>query len=136
MILYHGTNRRFNEFDNSFYGTGEGKVTNYKGWFFCSGPQGALHHCLTWLKCKPYGEGGIVLVCEVEDKYVEDDIEREITDPKYGRPIFGVSLDNTQHIKVIERVEALSIFVERYGDPIMEERKIELEKERMRKNFI
>jgi hypothetical protein len=116
MLLYHGSRKQFSLFDSRFYRTGEG-VGDYIGWYFCSTPKGALYHCEKYLECRPYGEGGYIFCCEVDDKYVDIDIDGCYTEFPYGRPIFGVTLENSHQIKIINTVPALNIFVDVYGDP-------------------
>lgn len=115
MLLYHGSKALFTKFDAVFYKTGEG-VGSYDGWYFCSTPKGALYHCEKYLECRPYGKGGYIYCCEVDDKFIDIDIDGCFTEHQYGRPIFGVKLEKTNHIKIIDRIDAIKVFVLTYGE--------------------
>lgn len=121
MLLYHGSKEIFSAFCPSFYRSGEG-VGNYEGWHFCSTPKGALYHCEKYLECRPHGIGGSIYVCAVEDEYIDHDIDGCYTEHPYGRPIYGVLLKNTHHVKIIERLDAFYIFEKIYGKVELDQR--------------
>ena len=112
--LFHGTRAAFKKFDPQYFRSGEG-VGSYNGWYFCKTLKGALAHCDSFLGCDVFSGEGIILRCEIADCYVDVDIDAEYTDPIYGRPVFGVALEKSIEIQVIESIPARSAFESIYG---------------------
>ncbi len=112
--LYHGSRNVFNIFDPSYIRTGEG-AGSYDGWYFCSAPKGALRHCESYLKCDVRQKEGFILHCQVEKAFVDIDIEDAFTEPCYGRPVYGVLLENSSRIYVVRVTPARDVFESIYG---------------------
>lgn len=100
LTLYHATRNRFDVFAPSFYKTGEGDA-DYQGWYFCRTLKSALWHCESYLRCDIRNDGGYILECEIESQFADEDIEGYFTEPRYDRPIYGVSLANSTKIKIV-----------------------------------
>lgn len=114
MRLYHGTKAFFESFDPKYYHSGEG-VGEFKGWYFCSNVDGAFAHCDRYLRCDTSSDEGVILVCEIPDKFVITDIESWQTETCYQPPIHGVHLCNSKEIRVAERISTKSVFEEKYS---------------------
>lgn len=114
LTLYHGTRNRFEVFDQSFYKTGEG-VADFKGWYFCISPKGALAHCETYLHCRGRDNDGYILECQIESQFVEVDIEGHLTEPIYDGVVYGVPFEYSAKIKVVRVHSTREVFESIYG---------------------
>jgi hypothetical protein len=114
LTLYHGTRSRFDVFDPAFFKTGEGDA-DYYGWYFCRTLKGALWHCESYLRCDVRNSEGFILECQVEAGFTDKDIEGHFTEPKYDRPIYGLSLAYSNKIKVVRILSAKAVFESIYG---------------------
>jgi hypothetical protein len=112
--LYHGSRKNFSLFDPEYYQSGEG-AGDYKGWYFCSTQKGALCHCKNYLKCEVRQNEGFVLHCQIEKIFISEDIDDMYTEPCYGRPVYGVLLEDSQKIKIVRVIPAREVFESVYG---------------------
>jgi len=112
--LYHGSRSNFSLFNPGKYRSGEG-AGHYKGWYFCSTKKGALYHCESYLKCNVRLDEGFVLHCQIEKKFIDEDIDDMYTEHGYGRPIYGVLLQYSQKIQVARVIPAREVFESVYG---------------------
>lgn len=114
LTLYHGARSQFDQFDPTFFKTGEGDA-DYHGWYFCRTLKGALWHCESYLRCDVSNNGGSILECLVEEIFTDKDIEGHFTEPKYDRPVYGVPLAHSARIKIIRTYSAREVFESIYG---------------------
>ena len=114
LTLYHASRCSFERFDPAYYQTGEG-VGNYEGWYFCSTPREALRHCESYLRCNAAKNQGFILECQIESKYVDNDIDGTFTEPCYDGRVSGVSLFNSSKIKIIRIISPHDVFESVYG---------------------
>lgn len=99
-IFFHGSKALFNKFAPQFHGTGEGAGNDFRGWFFCDKPWGAIKHVQSYLRDLP-GEG-YLYVCKIDSKALIPNCENGGTDSIYGNQAYGVELNNSHHIEIVE----------------------------------
>lgn len=98
-LLFHGSRTIFTRFDPKFFNSGEG-VSNFKGWYFVDKLKGAAKHAESHLRDIP--RPGYVYVCKVPKYHVVYDAERGWTDSCYHSVTYGVPLDLSDSIEIIE----------------------------------
>jgi len=99
-IYFHGSKALFKQFDSQFHGSGEGTDNDFGGWFFCDTPWGSIKHVQGYLRDIP-GDG-YLYVCKIPDNALIPDCEKGWTETIYGNQAYGVSLNNSRHIEILE----------------------------------